>query len=447
VSGGNLVLVSHRPVGTINKRQRELFEQLRLLYTNPMIHIPVWINKAKNFGREHTQRTRSFLYSALGAIVAESVKAGGVRFFENGIVSLNLPVADEVLRARASRTTNPQALALLSELCSLVVERELTIDNPFLFKTKAEVVSIIGERGASKLIQHTSSCAHTGFFSSKTQWHCGTCSQCIDRRIAIIAAGQTANDSEIDYVSDVFLGDRKEGYERNIAVDYVRHAFELQRMNEAELAQAFNLELSRASRFFPNRREVVEKFIELHKRHGSIACSVIQQQLSINSSKLLNGELSNSSMLGLIAGQKHLTSSWNRLADRIADILKAGVPIACQDIKPQNEPHLQQICDALLRAEESKLIREFPFMKWSGSSTKPDWSSEDFNLWVELKYVRQKKDILGITEAIAADITKYGDNNKRVLYAVYDPNHHIIDEHTFSSPILARPTMQVAFIR
>jgi hypothetical protein len=30
-------------------------------------------------------------------------------------------------------------------------------------------------------------------------------------------------------------------------------------------------------------------------------------------------------MLGLIAGQEHLTSSWKRFADRIIGLLKAGV--------------------------------------------------------------------------------------------------------------------------
>lgn len=116
---GNLVLVSHRPVATQSKRQIQLFEALKeSLRKTPsvqMIHVPVWINKEKALGREHTQRTRSFLYSTLGTIVAESVKAGGVRFFENGVVSLNLPLADEALRARASRTTHPLVLDLFTK--------------------------------------------------------------------------------------------------------------------------------------------------------------------------------------------------------------------------------------------------------------------------------------------------------------------------------------------
>src|SRR5215207_1902557 len=99
----------------MDSRQRKLFEEFDKHFPNNKIHVPVWINKDKSLGREYTQRTRSFLYSALGVVIAESVKAGGVRFFENGIVSLNLPVADEVQRARASRTTHPISLHLFTE--------------------------------------------------------------------------------------------------------------------------------------------------------------------------------------------------------------------------------------------------------------------------------------------------------------------------------------------
>ena len=99
-NGKSLVLVSHRPVTTLDSRQKKLYDQLRKTISTPTVRIPVWVNKDKKLGREHTQRTRSFLFAALGTAVAESVRAEGIRFFENGIVSINLPVADEVLRAR-----------------------------------------------------------------------------------------------------------------------------------------------------------------------------------------------------------------------------------------------------------------------------------------------------------------------------------------------------------
>ena len=79
--------------------------------------------------------------------------------------------------------------------------------------------------------------------------------------------------------------------------------------------------------------------------------------------------------------------------------------------------------------------------------TKPDWSAELLNLWVEMKYIRKPSDIRPITEAIAADITKYGDNQRYVIFIVYDPGHLVTDEGEFSSEILRRPTMRVRFIR
>jgi hypothetical protein len=47
-----LVLVSHRPVAYLGKRQRELFSKLKEKFPVPMIHVPVWINKAENIGKE-----------------------------------------------------------------------------------------------------------------------------------------------------------------------------------------------------------------------------------------------------------------------------------------------------------------------------------------------------------------------------------------------------------
>ena len=445
--GEKLVLVSHRPVAKLGKRQRELYVELRKRFPVPMIHVPVWINKSTNISREFTQRTRSFLFAALGVAVANSLQAGGVRFFENGIVSLNLPVADEVLRARASRTTHPETLDLLSRLCRLVLDREFIIDNPYLYKTKTEVVSILREMDAGPLIRYTCSCAHTGLFQSKTQWHCGTCSQCIDRRIAVLAAGQESYDPEHDYVSDVFTGPRKQNYEKNIAVDYARHACELDRMSDVEMATRFNLGLSRAARTQPKRSDAVDQFIRMHQSHGATVMRVLRRQLQASAGRLLDGTLDNTSMLALIAGQQHLKPSWSVYCDRIVHLLSNGIPIACAKHKPKDEKHLQDIADGILRADGSDLVREFPFMRWSSSLTKPDWSSEPLLVWIEAKYIRQLTDIRRITEEIAADITKYGDNERRVQFVVYDPAHVVVDEYHFAEQIQRRDTMRVGFIR
>ncbi len=442
-----MMLVSHSPVASTQSRQTRLYKKLKEKFSNETQHIPVVINKNRKLGKEYLQRTRSFLFSAIGTIFAETIKAKGVRFYENGIVSLNLPVAGEVLRARASRTTHPQSLKLYSELYSLVTEREFIVDNPYLFKTKADIIEIILKNNGSSLIQHSCSCAHTGFFQSKSQWHCGTCSQCIDRRIAIFAANAEEYDNYTDYKEDVFIGKRKDGYEKNMAVNFVRHAFELDKMSEFEIASKFSVEFSRTVRGLPNRSQSTQDLIAIHKKHGKSVNDVITKQIQLNAENIVKGNLDSSCMLSAVANQKHLESSWEEFANNIFKLLEKGVPISCQNLKPDNEPRLQEICDGILQAHEDLLTREFPFMRWSSGSTKPDWSSEKHSLFVELKYVRDKKDIAQIRDAIAVDITKYGDNEQRILFLVYDPNHFIINESEFTEPVNRRETMMIRFIR
>lgn len=444
--GEPLVLVSHSPVSTLLRRQGQLVEALRSKFDTPIIHVPICVNKERQFGRESTQRTRSLLFAALAAVVGSSLHATSIRFFENGVVSLNLPVADEVLRARASRTTHPYTLHLFSELLSLVHDSEYRVENPFLTKTKAEVLAVLRENGGADLIGQTCSCAHTGHFQSGTQWHCGTCSQCIDRRIAIYAERLESFDRPFDYVSDVLLGPRKDGYEKNMAVNYARHAVEMDRMNDVELATRFSRDLSRAVRGFGNQMEVQNELVDLHKRHANTVVRVLSEQIQANSTKLINGEVDPRSMLMSIVGQDHLEPSWVTFSKRVENLLSEGIPIACRTVKPKTEPNLQEICDALLQTHDLELIREFPFIRWSTGSTKPDWSTEALRLWVELKYVRERKDLGPIREAIAADITKYGDANKRVLFVVYDPNNIVTDREGFSAPVVSREQMRISFI-
>lgn len=445
--GQSIVLVSHRPVTTQDARQRKLYTAFQSRVSVPTVRIPVWVNKSGTFGREHTQRTRSFLYAVLGSLIAESMRAGGISFYENGVVSLNLPVADEVVGARASRTTHPLALAYFEQLMQLVLDRPFVVDNPFLFKTKQDVVSLIADAGHAELIGQTCSCAHQGHFPSKSQYHCGTCSQCVDRRMAIVAAGLEDADPATDYRTDVFLGPRTEGYERNIAVDYVRHAMELSQLESHQIAHRFNSDISRAVRPFSNRSDVAERLVALHQRHGNAVAQVVAAKVSEQSMAIVACDLEPTSLLAMAAGREHQRSRWLAYADRIARILAIGVPRAYHKTKPKTEPELQEKCDALLHAADEVLAREFPFASWGSVLTKPDWSDEDRGLWVELKYVRSRQGFTKISEDIAADITKYGDSGRRALYVIYDPKHIVTDEDKFATQVERHPGMVVRFIR
>lgn len=86
-------------------------------------------------------------------------------------------------------------------------------------------------------------------------------------------------------------------------------------------------------------------------------------------------------------------------------------------------------------------------MRWASVGTKPDWSAEQLLLWIEAKYARRRSDLVRITEAIAADITKYSDSGRRVLFIVYDPTHVIVDEEGFREPQRAHAGIQIEIVR
>src|ERR1043166_7267841 len=116
-----VLLVNHRSTDKLVKRHTHLLDLLgsKAAAARPL-HFPVKINKAKHLGREYTQRTRSFLYASLGATFATMIGLNRLRFYENGIVSLNLPPSPQVIGARATRTTHPQVLNGFSRLFSFL---------------------------------------------------------------------------------------------------------------------------------------------------------------------------------------------------------------------------------------------------------------------------------------------------------------------------------------
>ena len=113
-SARKVVLVSHRPVDKVYSRQRRLATEIASRITDPQrrpFHIAIEVNKGKKLGRDFMQRSRSFLFAAVAAVVAQALQLSRIRFYENGVVSLNLPLSPQAIGARATRTTHPQVLA------------------------------------------------------------------------------------------------------------------------------------------------------------------------------------------------------------------------------------------------------------------------------------------------------------------------------------------------
>ena len=273
-----VALVSHRANPKINSKQKLLVEDLRTLCQEKPFHVPVWVQKGEALDREYTQRTRSFLFAALAAVVARAFGLRRIRFYENGVVSLNLPISEQVVGGRATRTTHPQVLNGFASLFRLLTEGAFEVENPFLWLTKGEVVDVIGDNGCAELIKHSVSCTHTRDMT-RMFTHCGKCSQCISRRFATLASKYAEHDPAEMYKVDLLVGDReKDNPQQNVDItmleSFIRIAEDMRTKNEYQLMEMFP-EMSRVLRHVQplGADEVAGRIARMHRKTPSYRCA------------------------------------------------------------------------------------------------------------------------------------------------------------------------------
>ena len=283
-----VVLVNHRPTQKLDKRYTAICELLDAKADdNPPLHIRVTIHKQKRMNKEYTQRTRSFLFVSIGATIANMLGQSSVRFYENGIISMNLPVCAQVVGGKATRTTHPRVLNGFQELLSLVAEDSFTVENPFIWKTKGEVVDLIAKADCQGMIAPSISCTHTWEMTKKHS-HCGTCSQCIDRRFAIIAAGMEENDPRDHYKVDCFtesrLKNEKIHEDKTMVANYLERANQVDSLSSATQFVAKYPEVARALPFLSgNPGASAQRCFDMYKRHSAEVNSVIEKMFAVHS--------------------------------------------------------------------------------------------------------------------------------------------------------------------
>lgn len=302
-------LVSHRANPKISSKQKLLFQDLRAMCPeNKPFHIPVWVQKGEALDREYTQRTRSFLYASLAAVVARAFGLRRIRFYENGVVSLNLPISEQVVGGRATRTTHPQVLNGYAALFRLLTDGAFEVENPFLWLTKGEVVDVIGDAGCSTLIKHSVSCTHTRDMT-RIFTHCGRCSQCISRRFATLASKYAESDPAEMYKVDLLVGERTKNIDLTLVESFVRSAADMKTMNEYQLLERFG-EVSRVLRHLSplTADEVAQGVVRLHQKHATEVSTVLDSALSQHSTDLLEEKLPSTCALILAVPEKYKTA-------------------------------------------------------------------------------------------------------------------------------------------
>jgi hypothetical protein len=286
-----VALVSHRSNSKIHSKQKRLVAELDRLCAHKPFYVPVWANKDKALGREHTQRTRSFLFASLAFAVAHAHKLNRIRFYENGVVSLNLPISEQVVGGRATRTTHPQALNGFADLFSRLLGSSFAVENPFIWLTKGEVFDIIGDNGCADLIGHSISCTHT-IDQTKQYTHCGRCSQCVSRRFAALASKHADHDPANIYRVDLLEGPRQAGVDLTLLESFIRTASGFRCLNEYQLIERYG-EVSRVLRHVRplSANDVAERVVRLHRKHAEEVTGVMERALATHSSDILDEKL------------------------------------------------------------------------------------------------------------------------------------------------------------
>ena len=187
-SPDRLALVSHI---TKNRQtvtaQQTLFGQLLSKGCN-LAHYSFFVS-AKDKGTfehsvENSQRTRSFLFLTLAAITANRLdRRDIVVIAENGQMAIHLPLSSARIAAFSTHTAHPDVLAQMRIFLSGAFGFEFTIQNPYVQKTKKEMIKPIIDIAPETLINSNSCWKNSRIAKGAT--HCGECIPCFIRRVAI----------------------------------------------------------------------------------------------------------------------------------------------------------------------------------------------------------------------------------------------------------------------
>jgi 7-cyano-7-deazaguanine synthase in queuosine biosynthesis len=295
----HVVLLSRRLGGITDQRQRELADALWRRHPKRVTHVPVHAGlKSEAKAQEHTQRSRSFLLTALATVAAFMEQSDRILLYENGIMSINLPIATQVVGARASRSTHPRSLILLQKLARSIPGRDVTIDNPFLWRTKVEIVRELKDSPEGAIIARTLSCSRTRGIFNYTP-HCGACAQCLQRRLSTLGAGASELDPAEAYAIDLLTGPRHTGYDRVMAVETARSALEWRRMTDAEFATRYAGEFAWLTNGFPDQppEEVIRKSMDMFRRQAEFVRNVFKQAVLDHADDLIDHTLPDSCLL------------------------------------------------------------------------------------------------------------------------------------------------------
>lgn len=422
-------LVSHRSsLPSTARTQDRLYQSLQKRYPGRVLHYRCASHLTGSRAISEAQRTRTFLYGSIAFALARALNQPAIYFYENGVTSLNFQRRQDLLNARASRTTHPHTLQLLQRLFAHVSGKDFQVNNPFAWDTKADVLTRLANAGSADLLSSSVSCSKT-FRTSGEHTHCGGCFQCIDRRLAVYAAGLTPFDNEQLYAFDIATKPIMDPDIRTATIDYVRAGVDFAKSGLDRFFTERTTELALASDPNVDERQFVERVWGLMKRFGEQtlhALKTLQREKDD-----LGASPIKDSLLTLIADREYLREDAERLARRIAQRMRVAVPKMFRQRPPQDEVDFNNKLNGLVEHDREDYRREFPTTTFAAVRVIPDHELVAAQLLIEAKFVRGGTTGSKVSDAIAADLIKY-PRSSFLLFLVYDPHRGIADDRVFS---------------
>ncbi len=389
-----------------------------------------------------TQRTRTFLYGSIAFALATALTQRQVNFYENGITSLNFPRRQDLLNARASRTTHPKTMFLLAEFLSHVAGQPVTLNNAYRWKTKADVLEILKQYRAETLIPSSVSCSRTTM-TRGDHTHCGCCFQCVDRRFSASAAGLSEVDHPGLYTLDFVSQSINDGQVRTVVLDYIRLGLKFETDTADSFCDQWSTEIVDAMLPGDREEQFVQEMFKLVNRFGKQTVAALEA--FFRSADVKKRPVAGS-LLDIIRQQEYLKTEPERFAQKLGEKLRRAVPAMFATNPPANENDLNDKLQGLLQAEGEEYRREFPATQFGLARVIPDHEFQKYNVLIEAKYIRENTTLSKVTDQVAADIVKY-PASAYIVFAIYDPHRAIRDDEQFARDIEARRKCMVVALR
>lgn len=186
--------------------QNKLVDELRKHFPGRINQLQCRIGLTEP-GAEHSYRSRSFLFLALGVLAAASVGPDiPVIMPENGPIAVNYPLIPSRRGSCSTRTAHPHFLACFQDVLDRAGVQHQVV-NPYAFDTKGEMIENCKRQDIVKAHYALSrSCAKFGrktYWPNTTAHQCGICVPCIFRRAALHKVGWDSEVFGYDFSADV----------------------------------------------------------------------------------------------------------------------------------------------------------------------------------------------------------------------------------------------------